>query len=345
MRYLIGTDEAGYGPNLGPLVISATVWETPDHVGVDDLYGHLSEVVAPGAMARSSGNGAGMVGRAGRGARSKSAGPETRVVMADSKLLYSSNRGLRLLETGLLAALGLLGHCPRTWREVWQALAPEALEQMPAIPWHAEFDQPAPCACEAEALARLVEILAAGMDRAGVRLLAVRSRAVFEGEFNDLCDRHGSKGAALSRATLALAARAVEALSAGANAPISMICDKHGGRNRYRALLEESFPDEFIEVRDEGPRQSVYHFGPQERRVDVSFRVGAEACLPAALASMASKYLRELSMLAINDYWRRRVPQLRPTAGYPNDAKRFRAEIAEAVQGLDIPERVLWRRI
>ena len=104
------------------------------------------------------------------------------------------------------------------------------------------------------------------------------------------------------------------------------------------------FPDEFIEVRDEGPRQSVYHFGPQERRVDVSFRVGAEACLPAALASMASKYLRELSMLAINDYWRRRVPQLRPTAGYPNDAKRFRAEIAEAVQGLDIPERVLWRK-
>ena len=26
MPYLVGTDEAGYAPNLGPLVISATVW-------------------------------------------------------------------------------------------------------------------------------------------------------------------------------------------------------------------------------------------------------------------------------------------------------------------------------
>ena len=30
MAYLIGTDEAGYGPNLGPLVISATLWEVPE---------------------------------------------------------------------------------------------------------------------------------------------------------------------------------------------------------------------------------------------------------------------------------------------------------------------------
>ena len=36
MPFLLGTDEAGYGPNLGPLVISASVWEVPD--GGDDLY-------------------------------------------------------------------------------------------------------------------------------------------------------------------------------------------------------------------------------------------------------------------------------------------------------------------
>ncbi len=33
MPYLLGTDEAGYGPNLGPLVISASVWEVPDGAG------------------------------------------------------------------------------------------------------------------------------------------------------------------------------------------------------------------------------------------------------------------------------------------------------------------------
>ena len=33
MQYLLGTDEAGYGPNLGPLVVTATVWEVPDASG------------------------------------------------------------------------------------------------------------------------------------------------------------------------------------------------------------------------------------------------------------------------------------------------------------------------
>ena len=46
MGYLIGTDEAGYGPNLGPLVISATVWEAPDGVGGEDLFGRLGHVIA-----------------------------------------------------------------------------------------------------------------------------------------------------------------------------------------------------------------------------------------------------------------------------------------------------------
>ena len=27
MMLVVGTDEAGYGPNLGPLVVAATAWE------------------------------------------------------------------------------------------------------------------------------------------------------------------------------------------------------------------------------------------------------------------------------------------------------------------------------
>ena len=44
--------------------------------------------------------------------------------MADSKVLYTPGKGLRHLERGLWAALGLLGHRPRTWRDVWHCLAP-----------------------------------------------------------------------------------------------------------------------------------------------------------------------------------------------------------------------------
>lgn len=318
MGYLIGTDEAGYGPNLGPLVISATVWEAPEGVGGEDLFDRLSHVIA---------------------ANLKDVGG-SRVAMADSKMLYSPDKGLRHLERGLWAALGLLHHRPRTWCDVWRAVAPEALEPMRRIPWLADYDGPAPLDCDGEPLDPLVDALRDGLAAAGVRLAAVRSRAIFEEEFNALVEQHGSKGAALSHETLALAARLIEPLPAG---PISVVCDKHGGRNRYGALLAEHFPEWLIEVRGEGRAKSAYRFGPSERRVEVCFRTKAESCLPAALASMASKYLRELAMRALNDFWRGRVPGLQPTAGYPQDAKRFRVDIAETQARLCIADRAVWR--
>ena len=123
-----------------------------------------------------------------------------------------------------------------------------------------------------------------------------------------------------------------------------MICDKHGGRNRYGPLLAEHFPEWLIEVRGEGRQRSVYRFGPPERRVEVCFRTKAESCLPAALASMASKYLRELAMQAFNDFWRRRVPGLaadgRLSARRQAVSRRHRRDADEQ---LHIDDRVLWR--
>jgi hypothetical protein len=77
--------------------------------------------------------------------------------------------------------------------------------------------------------------------------------------------------------------------------------------------------------------------------VEVRFHTKAESHLPAALASMASKYLRELAMEALNGFWCRRVDGLHRTAGYPLDAKRFKAEIAAVQAELGIEDRRLWR--
>ncbi len=322
MAYLIGTDEAGYGPNLGPLVISATLWEVPDGVGVENLFNHLGHVIAP-ELRRQAGNAA-----------------PSPIVMADSKAIYSPDKGLRHLERGLWAAMAQWGHCPRTWRGVWLALAPAALDSMPIAPWYRDYDAPAPSAHDAAELDATGQQLREGLASAGVRLAAVRSRAIFAHEFNELVDRHLLKSTALSHETLALAAGLIEPLPAG---PISVVCDKHGGRNRYAPFLAEHFPDSLVEVYGEGRERSVYRFGPSKRRVEVCFRMKAESCLPAALASMASKYLRELAMQAFNEYWRGHVPGLQPTAGYPQDARRFRIDIAETQRRLHVDDRVLWR--
>ena len=58
---------------------------------------------------------------------------------------------------------------------------------------------------------------------------------------------------------------------------------------------------------------------------------------------MVSKYLREAAMLAFNRFWRERVPELRPTAGYPSDARRFRRDIAHAQRALGLADALVWR--
>ncbi len=138
-------------------------------------------------------------------------------------------------------------------------------------------------------------------------------------EFNRLCDQSDSKGVTLSQVTLSLAAELVGRADAG---PIHVVCDKHGGCNRYADLLADHFPGVFVEICGESRSQSVSRFGPAERRVEFRFQTKGEAYLQAALVSMASKYLRELAMQAFNAFWGERVPDLKPTGGYPQDARR-----------------------
>ena len=109
MAIIIGTDEAGYGPNLGPLLIAATVWRVPDEQLDGDLYQLLAPVV--GASVKD----------------------DSRLVIADSKELYKPQGSLERLEQGLLAAIKAKhvwesapsSSVPSNWREVWDGLAPQ----------------------------------------------------------------------------------------------------------------------------------------------------------------------------------------------------------------------------
>ena len=179
MGYLIGTDEAGYGPNLGPLVISATVWEVPDGVGGDDLFDRLGHVVAGRSTIFPT-----TADRAWPWPTRKCSTPR-----ATACGTWNAGYG---------PPLGLLEHRPRTWRHVWHCLAPQALARVQSVPWYADFDVPVPLDCDAEEIGPLVAALQVGLAAADVRLLAVASRAIFEEEFNELVERHGSKGTAVA---------------------------------------------------------------------------------------------------------------------------------------------------
>lgn len=301
-------------------MVSASVWEIPGESVDVDLYSLLA-----GAVVRSPG---------------ECDGDESPLAIADSKALHSSGHGLAGLERGVLAMLSVTGRSPGTWQDVWRALDAASSDELASLPWHADYDESLPIDAVREDLECCTFAIRRSLERANVRLIALCSRAVFPDRWNALNDVETSKGAVLSQVTLDLAA---ELLAGLPEAPVLLVCDKHGGRSRYAELLYGRLTDDWIEVCEEVREQSAYRWRRGKAPVEARFCARGETHLPVALASMASKYLRELSMRAFNAWWGDRVPGLKPTAGYPVDARRFRRDIAETQRALGVDDRLLWR--
>jgi len=120
---------------------------------------------------------------------------------------------------------------------------------------------------------------------------------------------------------------------------IRRICDKHGGRNRYGELLSSVFGGQRVEHLEEGRPMSRYRMNEMEFR----FQTKAEEHFPVAVASMVSKYVREVAMLEFNAWWKQRLPDFKPTKGYPMDAARFLKDIKDELQRQQIPQETIWR--
>jgi ribonuclease HII len=315
-RLLIGTDEAGYGPNLGPLTVTATAWEIPEGVEPASLWEEFSKVVTNAPT---------------RG--------DQRLFVADSKQVYSSGDGLEDLEVAVLAFLRTLD-CPvSTIDELCQGISGAdftTLYQEEA--WNSTPGKSLPCDASEDHILEWQQTLADVMLQKQIRLLGIRSRIMFPKEFNQRVAESDSKGVVLSNATMELVRELVDQFTDDV-ASVFVVCDKHGGRNRYDELIASHFDDQFVFRMEEGRERSRYRMG----RIEFCFRTRAEELLPVALSSMVSKYLREVLMHQFNEFWATHVPGLKPTQGYPVDARRFRDEIAEAARVLQLSEVQFWR--
>ena len=323
MIYLLGTDEAGYGPNLGPLVVAATLWEVQGEAGDADLYERLKHCVTtkpPG----------------------KKRATNQHVWLADSKVVYQG--GLAALERGVWLALGCAGvqlkQCA-DWTQLWASVCPDAAPQFVDQPWHHPYNEPLPLHHAGTNLSAEVSQFQAGLKQAGVRIISMSATVLFPKSFNEKLQSHTSKGEVLSLATLQLARRMLAGLPEPG--PVLMCSDKHGGRNKYAAYLQHVFDEELIEVCTEGADLSMYRWGQAAARVEARFQPRGERFLPVALASMTAKYLREIAMRSFNLYWSTLIPGLPPTAGYPQDAQRFLASISSHSAYNALPADVLWR--
>lgn len=375
MGILIGMDEAGYGPNFGPLVVAATAWEVRE--GRSEVRGRRSGKIAdaaigdghlasaakptssPTALCRAPGKMPGLndvdLYRLLRSIVAKRTS-ERRIAIADSKALYHPGLGLRQLERGVHAVLAAMGQTHGRWSALVEYCRADPDDHHRAHCWPDGHDCELPIDASADELTRLGTRFERACAACGVRPLLLRARMIFPARFNELVAYHGTKGAALSHVTVGLLREVLDDLLpiAAANSPsqppasspqppVHAVCDKHGGRNFYAALLQHHFSEHWIEPIYERGAESRYEWGSPESRTCVTFRTNGERFLPTALASMTAKYLRELAMRAFNEFWCARVPGLRPTAGYPMDSRRYKNAIAAVQRELAIDDHVLWR--
>jgi hypothetical protein len=333
MPYLIGMDEAGYGPNLGPMVITVVALRVDAEPDAFDAWQSFDGVVT------------------------RSSAVAGQIQIADSKEVYSPARGLAALERGVQCALALAalegfdgpppaditrgGGLCRSFRQLCRRIVVTPEAELMRDPWYQEADLPLPRAADLAALQALTSSWRSRCQQCGVALAGIWSDVVPPARFNALSRMHQSKGRALSWCSMRLLRDIFSRLPINfENAEeVLVVADKHGGRNRYLQFLPILCESRFIRSTGESRLGSRYAIGP----VRVWFEARAEQHFPVALASMVSKYLRELSMELFNAFWQARLPGLTSTAGYPVDARRFRKQIAETQLSLGISDDVLWR--
>ncbi len=316
MEVLVGIDEAGFGPILGPLVVSACAFELPENLLKADLWHILRKSTAKNRRAIAG-----------------------KLLVADSKKAFNRSQGLGHLQRSVLAFLLAVGCKPSNINQLLQAICPACQPRIDTYPWYAANDH-----AELSANNTDIEIAAASLEKDmnenSMQFLGINARCLDVAYYNRMVENTNNKSSVLFSSVADLINQAFESTSDN----LQVLVDRQGGRSRYGNTLRRMFPDFELTVIDENTNCSSYEMKLGNRKMRIHFAVGAdERFMPVALASMTSKYLRELLVERINEFFIGHYPTLKPTAGYWQDGQRFIAELEKNNTHLEYDRNMLIR--
>jgi ribonuclease HII len=340
MRLVLGVDEAGYGPNLGPFVIALSQWE------IDSQFDVLQglEPFAPEFRDR---------------AISALKADSEYIPLGDSKKIYQPGVGLGGLDLALrfLGQESHQGVSMKVWGDADLKRVESRLWYDPKLAqrWEDSFN---PASSEsAEDSSGKTALFQRGREKfrkLGISFGGFRMRIIDEQFFNEECHRCGNKSNVLGEMSLGLVFSNLKRLvEAGESTweSVEIYCDRQGGKKRYASLLShaigENFPEEsnpWIDVLEETPHVSRYGTIVRGLPITIRFQVDGDSLFPSAASSMAAKWVREVLMDRLNRYWHEVTGgTVRPTAGYSVDAHRFEKEITPWLISLGVIREHWWR--
>ena len=309
MAILAGIDEAGYGPTLGPLVVTGVAFRVPDELLGANLWKCLKSTCTASPAKK------------GR-----------KLAVADSKKLYHGD--ITLLERAALVMLGVAGRRPNTLSEMLEALGCGATDQILSYPWYERIDLPVPISSAVGDVGTRANAVRRNCAEQSIEFLGGFTEFLLEGHFNRLVHNTRNKAAV----NLSLALRVAERVRRlGRGERVCLRVDRMGGREHYRESLADSWPGYALRIEEESERRSAYRLEGGGEVIEIEFLVGGESRhLPIALASVYSKYVREVFMHLFNGYWTRHAADLIPTAGYSTDARRWLKDAGPVLDRLKV---------
>ena len=300
---LVGIDEAGLGPLLGPLVVSAAAFTIPAGTNKESMWLMLKDSV--------SNHKKNLAGR---------------MLICDSKKAYTPATGIAFLEKTVLACLWHLGKTPSSVSELVNMLCPECSGRLERYPWHRDYSQTA-IKFNADDISICAGAFGRSLEKNGMSLAVLKSFCFDTAYYNDMVQKVNNKSTVVFSAVCGLVD---EIIKSSYCRNFHFIIDRQGGRISYVRQLRTMFSDMELKIISQDQSQSSYQLSTSYKNVRIDFCVRADAeHLPVCLASMASKYLREQLMGCLNNYFIGKCRQLKPTAGYWTDGKRFLNDIKQ----------------
>lgn len=223
---IAGIDEAGYGPLLGPLVVSAAAFRFPEPLDITDitpaqkLWTRLAAAVVSKPSVKSG-----------------------KLMIADSKVVHRLSEGDRHLERAVLAMQRLIpgaGDRPEYWNDLLARLSISRAgtpEPSAALPWKSNLAIPA--FSENGTITIAANMLQGAIRSGNTPPAGLWARVLDVPEYNRMVSATNNKASVLTSITMMHARNLHDRFH---ESDLLLFVDKQGGRDNYTRLLINTFP-------------------------------------------------------------------------------------------------------